>query len=51
MCEERKEEIMEYATMEKAINIGDLPDMKSQLDLTPFGVGVPSSIKARFPNP
>jgi len=27
MCEERKEEIIKYATMEKAINIQELEDM------------------------
>ena len=27
---------------------GDLPNMKFQLDLTLFDVGVPSSIKAQF---
>lgn len=29
--------------------LGDLPDMKSQLDLTPFGVEVPSDTMAWFP--
>ena len=29
----------------------DFPDMKFQLDLTPFGVGVPSGMKAWFPYP